>query len=160
VVGRGCACVVLAFFAWMLADVAGAATQQAGSIRGIVVDQDFDTPIAGATVTIAETGQRVGTTEDGHYVFKQVLPGRYTLVFAREGYGQQVRADVVVAENRLTDVDAALVGEFTDLEEYVVEDVLAFGAGTESALLQLRFENPALLDSIGADFMGRAASSR
>ena len=69
------------------------------------------------------------------------------------------RADVVVSAGRLTELEAWLAGEFTEMEEFVVQDILQLGAGSEAALLQLRFESPALMDSISADLMSRAGAS-
>lgn len=132
------------------------AQEQSGSIRGSVADKDFDSVLAGAQVLIVETGQRATTNDQGKYVFPQVAPGRYTLVFSRDGYEKFVRSEVLVASGQLTDIDAQLVGEFTELDEFVVQDVLQIGAGTEQALLKLRFESSALLDSISSDLMGRA----
>ena len=135
------------------------ARQDAGSIRGVVYDKDFDTPLGGAQVTIVETGQTVTTSDQGNYSFPQVPPGTYTLVFTKEGYVRQVSADVVVTAGRLKDVDAALAGEFTELDEFVVQDILQIGAGSEIALLELRSESSAMMDSIGAELMSRAAAS-
>lgn len=144
----------------LLVLVAGypAAQGQAGSIRGYVEDADFEAPLPSATVTIVELGLEVRTTDQGNYVFGDVAPGTYTLLFAKPGYVREVVPNVVVTAGALTDVDAALAGEFTELEEFVVEDLQA-GAGTETQLLQLRFQAASLLDSIGADLMSRAGAS-
>lgn len=135
-----------------------AAAQDAGSIRGLVFDEDFDVPLPRAHVTIVETGQTTTTTDQGNFVLSNVPPGRYTLVFSKDGYTRQVRADVVVSSGQLTDVDAQLSGEFTEMEEFVVQD-LQLGAGTEASLLKLRLDSPALIDSISADLMSRAGAS-
>ncbi len=132
--------------------------QQAGSLRGVVTDQDFDAPLPGAQVTIVDTGQRTNTTDQGNFVFPEVTPGTYTLVFSKDGYVRQVRTDVIVSPGRLTDANASLVAEYYEMEEFVVQDVLSLGGGTEEALLQLRFESPALMDSISADLMSRAGA--
>lgn len=134
------------------------AQQPVGSIRGVVIDKDFDTPLAAVQVMAVETGAKVVTTEEGNYVFSQIPAGKYTLVFSKEGYGRQVKADVVVVAGQLTDVDAQLVGEFTEGDEFVVQDILAGGAGTEESLLKLRFDSPSLMDSISADLMSRAGA--
>lgn len=134
------------------------AQQQSGSIRGVVNDKDFDVPLASAQVMTVETGQRVTTTDQGNYVFSLVPPGKYTLVFTKEGYVRQVKADVVVLAGQLTDVDVSLTGEFTEMDEFLVQDILQMGAGTEVALLRLRFESPALMDSIGSELMSRAGA--
>lgn len=135
------------------------AQQPVGSIRGVVRDKDFDAPLAGAQVVNVETGQKVSTADQGNYVFADVPAGRYTLVFQKDGYVRQVKADVVVSKGQLTDVDVALAGDFTDLEEYVVQDLLQVGGSSEAGLLQLRLDSPALMDSIGAELMMRANAS-
>ena len=124
----------------------------------MVYDADFDVPLAAAQVTVAETGEKVTATDEGNYVFGQVPPGAYTLVFAKDGYTRQVRANVVVSPGQLTEVNVSLSGEFTEMEEFVVQD-LKLGGGTEAGLLNLRMDSPALLDSIGADLISRAGVS-
>jgi len=131
----------------------------AGSIRGVVYDADFDAPLPLANVQVVETGQTVTTGDQGNYVVPDLAPGRYTLVFFKDGFVRQVRADVVVRGGQLTEVDVSLAGQFTEMEEFVVEDVLQLGGGTEASLLALRFESPALLDSISSEFMSRAGAS-
>ncbi len=133
--------------------------QQAGSIRGVVYDTDFDIPLASAQVTNVETAQTVATTDQGTYLLAEVPPGTYTLVFSKEGYVRQVRPDVVVTAGQLTDVDAWLSGEFTEMEEFVVQDILQLGGESEATLLQLRFESTALIDSIGSELMSKAGAS-
>jgi len=135
-----------------------AAAQPAGSIRGVVYDKDFDAPLPLVQVLIVETDRKTQTAEEGNYVLTDVAPGSYTLVFSREGYARQVRANVVVIAGRLTEVDAALSGEFTEMEEFIVQE-LQLGGATEAGLLNLRFDSPALMDSISADFLSRAGAS-
>jgi outer membrane receptor protein involved in Fe transport len=138
---------------------ASAVAQQAGSIRGSVTDKDFDAPLGAAKVLLVETGRTVESSDQGNFVFDEVAPGRYTLVFSKEGYVRQVRADVVVTPGSLTDVDVALAGDFTDMEEFVVQDALQLGGGSEAALLQMRLDSPSLMDSISAELMSRAGAS-
>src|SRR5262245_7632846 len=140
-------------------DAAVGVQAQAGSVRGVVTDRDLDVPLAGALVTIAETGQKATTAERGRFLVSTVAPGRYTLGFTKESYLRQVRADVVVSSGHLTDVDVSLPGEYTELEELVVQDLLAFSGGSEAALLKMRFESTALMDSIGSDLIARAGAS-
>jgi len=136
---------------------AGASAQQAGSIRGVVYDKDYDAPLALAQVLVVETGQRVTTTDQGTFVITDVRPGTYTLAFTKAGYERQVKTEVVVNAGGLTDVNSSLAGEFTEMEEFVVQDVQI--GGGEAALLKLRFESPSLLDSISADLMSKAGAS-
>ncbi|HKB16833.1 MAG TPA: TonB-dependent receptor, partial [Planctomycetota bacterium] len=136
-----------------------AAQTQGGSLRGVVRDKEFDAPLAAAQVLLVETGQKATTGEEGNFVFPQVAAGKYTLVFTKEGYLRQVIPDVLVKPGELTDLEVVLAGEFVDLEEFLVQDLLAFAAGSEAGLLALRFESPALMDSIGSDLIRRAGAS-
>lgn len=145
-----------AVFLLMLAGTCYA--QQAGGIRGVVVDKEFDMPLGGAQVMIAETGAKVTASEEGNYIFSQVDPGSYTLVFSKEGYSRQVNVNVVVPAGQMTDVDTSLSGEFTEMEEFVVQD-LEVGGNSEAGLLNLRMESPALMDSISSELMSRAGAS-
>ena len=129
-----------------------------GSIRGVVFDDDFDVPLPGVEVTSAETGETVLTGDEGNYLFRELAPGTYTLVFAKPGYLREVRADVIVSAGALTDVDVRLTGDFAELDEFVVQDILQGAAGAETALLALRFESPSLLDSISSELMSRAGA--
>ena len=136
------------------------AQESGGSIRGVIIDRDFEVALVGATVTLVETEREATTDEQGNYVFTGVAPGAYTLIFAREGYVRELRTDVVVRAGQLTDLDVSLSGEFTELEEFIVQDLLQLGTGTEAALLQLRFDSPSLLDSISSELMSRAGRQR
>lgn len=132
--------------------------QQAGSIRGTVYDKDFDVPLAAAQVSIAETGARVVSADEGSYVFGQVSPGTYTLVYSKDGYNRQIKSKVTVQPGQMTEVDISLTGDFTDMDEFVVQDI-QFGTGSEENLLKLRIEAPALMDSISSDLMSQAGAS-
>lgn len=124
----------------------------------MVYDKDFDVPLALAKVTVAETGETVETSDEGNYVFGQIAPGTYTLVFSKEGYARQVKADVVVSPGRMTEASASLSGDFTEMEEFIVQDI-QIGGGTEIALLELRLDSPALMDSVSAELMSQAGAS-
>ena len=143
--------VALVAFAVILAPVSA---QQEGGIRGTVYDKDFEAPVAMAQVQIAETGQQVIASEDGVFLFDHVPEGKYTLVISKEGYARQVRPDIAVSPGKLTEVDVTLTGDFAEMEEFVVQDVQIV-AGSEAALLELRFESPALMDSTLAGSMSR-----
>ncbi len=140
--------------------VAAEAAAQSGSIRGVVYDRDFEAPVALATVRIidAETPREVQADEDGRYAFTDVPAGVYSLVFSKSGYARQVKSNVVVTSGELTDVDVYLTGDFTDMEEFVVQDI-RLGGGAEAGLLALRLDSPALLDAISSDLLRRAGAS-
>ncbi len=131
-------------------------TGQAGSIRGMVHDKDFNASLAAAQVLVVETGDKVTATDEGNFVFGQLPPGKYTLIFSKEGYTRQVESNVVVTAGQMTEIDASLSGEFTEMEEFVVQD-LQIG-GTEAGLLMLRVQSSALLDSISSSLISQAGA--
>jgi hypothetical protein len=132
---------------------------QDGSLRGVAFDKDFDVPLAGALAQIVELALTVTTDEQGNFVFPKVPPGRYTLVVTKDGYLRTVRADLMVTSGQLTEVRVELAGDFTEMEEFVVQDVLQLGVDTESALLELRLDSAAFMDSISSDLMSRAGAT-
>jgi outer membrane receptor protein involved in Fe transport len=142
----------------LLATATVAAQQPVGSIRGSVRDADFSMPLVSAQVSIAETGEKCATTEDGTFVFGKVPPGSYTLLLAKDGYTRQVQPNVVVAPGQMTDVETAMTGEFTDMDEFIIKD-LNLDGGTDAGLLTLRAESPAQMNSVSSSMISRAGAS-
>jgi len=142
----------------LLACVTTGWAEPSGGIRGMVYDKDFDAPLSGAHVLMVETAEETTSGDEGNYVLAELEPGTYTLVFSKDGYTRQVKADVVVSPSQMTEVDVWLAGDFTEMEEFIVQ-VLEFIHQAEVALLNLRMESPALMDSISADLMSQAGAS-
>jgi len=139
-----------------VAVASAASAQQEGALRGFVTDRDFGGPVAGVAVTVIETGARVATDETGNFSIS--LPrGRYTVVIVKEGFVRQVRTDIVVEEGQLSTLEVELIGEYEDMDEFVVREIEL--GGSEAALLTLRLESPQLLDSVGAEILSRAGAS-
>ena len=134
-----------------------ASAQSLGGIRGVVYDQDFEAPLVDATVLIAETGESVKSNEQGTYIFREAAPGQFTLVFSKDGFTRQIKANVIVQPGRITDVDVYLAGEFEEMDEVIVQD-LEIGGSSEIGLLTLRADAPALIDSVGAALMSQAGA--
>lgn len=149
---------ILAVVSWLCVSPVGAAQESAGSLRGAVEDGDFGVPLSGANVVILGTDLKAASSEQGSYVFGQVLPGVYTVVFTKEGYLREIRTNILVQGGQLTELNVPLRGDFKEMEEFIVQDVLQIGAGTESGLLIFRFEAPSFMDSIGADLMSSAGA--
>ena len=139
--------------------IALASQDDPGSIRGLVMDGDFDVPLRDAEVLILETNEAQATDAQGRYRFDAIPAGTYTLVFSKEGFSRLLRQAVVVQPGNLVTQDATLAGDFTELEPFVVQGILALGGGSEEALIDLRFDSAAFLDSIGKDFMSKGGFS-
>ena len=132
--------------------------EQVGGLRGFVSDKDFDAAVPLVQVLIAETGEKTQTNEEGNYVFGQLKAGSYTIMFSKDGYTRQLKSEVVVSPGRMTDLDITLSGGFNEIEKFFVQEV-QMGGGTEIALLNLRMEAPALIDSVSSDLMSQAGAS-
>lgn len=149
----------LCLLVWIFSLVNAARGQETaqGGIRGVVMDADFNVPVPGVRVSVSETDKRASTSDDGSFVLSGLVPGSYTLVFVKEGYQREVRPGVVVAAGALTELDPRLAGEFTDMDEMVVNDI-QIGGPSEGGLLQVRMQQTALMDAIGADMMSKAGA--
>ncbi len=135
----------------------GLSAENAGGIRGMVSDKEFDVPLGNATVRIAETGRTTETGPEGQFVFHMVAPGKYTVIIAKEGYSRMVMSDVVVTPGAMANMSAALSGEYTDMAGLLVRP-LTLGSDTEIGLLNLRVEFSGILDGVDADLMSKAAA--
>ncbi len=147
---------------WVMAvlctGVTGLWAQQAGGLRGMVYDKDFDVPLALAQIQVVETGDKVETTSEGNYLISDIAPGTYTLVFSKDGYTRQVMANVVISAGRMTEINVSLAGEFTDMEEFVVQD-LELGGASELGMLNLRMDSPALMSGVSSEIISQAGAS-
>ena len=147
---------------WVMLGVLGASAlsagaQQKGSIRGVVRDREFDKPVPGATVSIAETKQQATTVDEGNYVISDVAPGTYTVVISKDGYSREVRANVLVSAGQMTDVSASLSGDLVQMDKFEVQDEPE--KGTQQAVLKLRMEKPQLVDAVSSKQMKMAGAS-
>ncbi|MEA2068748.1 MAG: carboxypeptidase regulatory-like domain-containing protein, partial [Verrucomicrobiota bacterium] len=138
--------------------VAVGAFAQKGGIRGVVMDADFEVPLPGVKVRISETGQEASTGDTGSYVFENIEPGAYTLLFNKGGYTRITKSEVVVTSGQLAEVEASMAGEYEEMDELVVRDI-QLGGASEIGLINLRMESAAMMDSVGADLMGKAGAS-
>lgn len=130
----------------------------AGSIRGSVVDRDFDSALARVRVTIVGTAVGTLTQDDGTFVFDRIPAGTYTLSFSKEGYERKLVPGVSVSPGRLAEVRVDLAAEVVEMEELVVTGE-GFLADSESGLLEVRAEAVTLQDSISAELLGKAGVS-
>lgn len=135
------------------------AQDQVGSIRGVVNDKEFKVTVAAAEVRIVETGAKATTSPQGIFAFRDLPAGTYTLIFAKDGYLRRVKSDVLVEAGSVREIEIWLGGDFTDMPNYVAQDALEIGGSSEAGLLALRFESPAMIDSIGSELMSQAGAS-
>jgi hypothetical protein len=86
-----------------------------GAISGSLISDEGD-PIAGATVTVAETDLSDTTDADGSYTVSDVPAGEYIVEATAEGY-QPEAIPVTVQENETAIVDFVLTAEEEQISE-------------------------------------------
>jgi TonB dependent receptor/Carboxypeptidase regulatory-like domain len=80
-------------------------TQQ---LRGTVIDQILQKPLANATVTIKETGKSVVTDEEGVFRFAAIGVGSYRITISYTGFKEGVLENIIVNSGKETVVTVAL----------------------------------------------------
>ncbi len=136
---------------------AAANAQQVGTIRGTVIDKDFNEPLAGVTVQIVGVQQRVVTDGNGVFLFRGLPPENYTVVLAKDGYTRAV-VQVRVVSGQQSDERVEMLGDFTELEEFVVREQVQQSLTTEQKVLESRFDNAAMVDAISSELMSKSGA--
>ncbi len=97
-----------------------AVAQVRGTIRGVVLDAEQQSPLPGATLMLLP--QETGTTTDldGVFRFDNVDAGAYTLRVSYVGFTARFIPDVVVSPGRTTQVNVSLNPAIIEGEELVV----------------------------------------
>jgi iron complex outermembrane receptor protein len=119
------------------------------TIAGTVLDQDTGVPLAGATVTLVETGQSTVADDLGAFSFSGLTPGSYTLSASLGGY---IAADVPV------DASAAAPGPVTLMlasDPSFGEVIVIVGSRTERSVL----ESPVPVDVIDSAMLRQGGHS-
>ncbi|MAW60595.1 MAG: hypothetical protein CMJ94_07145 [Planctomycetes bacterium] len=144
----------------LCASSAEAQQEAPGAIRGRVYNRDFEMVLAGATITVVEAERTATSGAQGDFLIRDLPPGQYTVIVSASGFVSQVPPKVLVSPGGVYDLGTIeLAADFTELEEFVAQDLLQMDTGTEAGLLQLRIESPSLIDSISSDLMSKAGAS-
>jgi hypothetical protein len=138
----------------LLACVTGLGSAQntnSGDIRGTVIDTS-GAVVTGVEVTVTNTDtgvvRKFVTNSDGLYDTNSILPGNYTLQFAKEGFASFKRGPVVLQVGTVT-VDATLkIGASTELVEVTSDAPLL---KTEDAQVAISLSTKQLADLPSVD---------
>ena len=131
--------------------------QETGTISGKLIDKEFNNePLPFANVLIK--GTTTGTTSDvdGNYIFEDLSPGNYTLVFSFVGYETLERNVDVVAGQTVT-VNVTMGASAASLDEVVIKTTAK--KESENALLLDRKKATTIKESIGAQELSRKGVS-
>ncbi|MEJ5305310.1 MAG: TonB-dependent receptor [Ignavibacteria bacterium] len=94
---------------------------QNGEIKGRVVEANNNLPIPFANVLIVGTNLGASTDLNGNFLIKNVPVGIYQLRASVIGYTPQVKNDIMVKPNRITEVNFELVSQAIEIENVVVQ---------------------------------------
>ncbi|MEO1257829.1 MAG: carboxypeptidase-like regulatory domain-containing protein [Bacteroidota bacterium] len=90
-----------------------------GEIKGLVQEVPSGEPIIFGTVALYQNDTLItekDTDFNGFYSISGISPGKYDVVFSYTGYGDFKVTDVIIAENKTTDLNAKM--PYIDLEAF------------------------------------------
>ena len=98
------------------------ATAQTSTLRGVVIDQQSESPLIGATVQLLDSEPVLGAVSDadGAFILKNVPVGRQTLRVSYLGYESQTVPNILVTAGKDVQLDVRLAESFTKMGEVVV----------------------------------------
>ncbi len=126
---------------------------QNSSIKGIVIDEKTGETLPGAIVVIEGTVTGSNTDLDGAFTFKNVAPGKYTLVSKLISYNTKILTDVIVKSGEPTIISISLGTASTDLG--VIEIIATMSKETTNAMLVMQKNNASVSDGISSESIKR-----
>ena len=127
---------------------------QSGRITGLVMDGEYDEPMAFANVIVK--GSTIGTTTDfdGKYSL-DLQPGEYTLTFSFVGYQTIEVSEVLIKSDEVEQVDVTL--STNTLDEIIITTTVR--KNTESAVLDIQKKSAVMLDGLSSQGIKKAGVS-
>ncbi|MCB0482224.1 MAG: TonB-dependent receptor [Flavobacteriales bacterium] len=122
---------------------------QTGSVRGKLVDEISNEPLAFANLIIRGTTQGTTTDLDGKFVLGNVEPGFIQLEVSFLGYKSKVTQEIQIISGRTTNFDIKMEKSSTQMKEVVVE----------ASPFNRPVESPLSLQTIGVAEIERAAGA-
>lgn len=130
---------------------------QTGTIRGQVMDGEFNEPLIGATVVLEGTTIGANTDIDGQFAFNNVPVGTYTVKISYVSYETLSITDVVVEAGKVTVVEPVLKAAEASVGEVVITAKAL--AVSEASLLNLQIKAAQTLDGLGSRQISRIGDS-
>ena len=127
---------------------------QSGKVTGVIMDGEYDEPMAFANVIVK--GSTIGTTTDfdGKYSL-DLEPGEYTLTFSFVGYQTIEVSEVLIKSDEVEQVDVTL--STNTLDEIVITTTVR--KNTESAVLDIQKKSAVMLDGLSSQGIKKAGAS-
>ena len=127
---------------------------QSGKVTGLIMDGEYDEPMAFANVIVK--GSTIGTTTDfdGKYSL-DLQPGEYTLTFSFVGYQTIEVSEVLIKSDEVEQVDVTL--STNTLDEIIITTTVR--KNTESAVLDIQKKSAVMLDGLSSQGIKKAGVS-
>ena len=127
---------------------------QSGKVTGLIMDGEYDEPMAFANVIVK--GSTIGTTTDfdGKYSL-DLQPGEYTLTFSFVGYQTIEVSEVLIKSDEVEQVDVTL--STNTLDEIIITTTVR--KNTESAVLDIQKKSAVMLDGLSSQGIKKAGAS-
>ena len=108
-----------------------------GKIRGAIVDQNGNQPLAGVIVTLAGTRRGAVTNQNGAFVISRIAPGEHSVVMELIGYARQICDGILVEADETVDLKVVEMKERpVPLKEIVVSPGSYALMGSEPSIRQ------------------------
>ncbi len=130
--------------------------QNAGKIRGTLVDASTGEGLIGANVILAGKSLGAATDIDGNFTIDPVPAGTYTIKASMIGYAAKSVTGVTVTVGETTRIDLDLAPEAFEMDEVVVEAKLLLN--NETGLLKDRQKAASISDAISSEDISRSGS--
>ena len=127
---------------------------QSGKVTGLIMDGEYDEPMAFANIIVK--GSTIGTTTDfdGKYSL-DLEPGQYTLTFSFVGYQRIEVSEVLIKSNEVEQVDVTL--STNTLDEIIITTTVR--KNTESAVLDIQKKSAVMLDGLSSQGIKKTGAS-
>lgn len=139
------------FLTFLLLLLAGVTLAQNGIIRGSVIETSTGDPVIGGSIFVVETSGGTVTDLDGTFEIS-IPPGSYTLQVSYIGYQTLTIEEVEVKAGQVTLLSSLQLSDDNITLEEIVVKASAIRT-SESAILFLKKDAPAMLDGISSDRM-------
>lgn len=95
---------------------------QTGSIKGIVIDKQSESPLEGATIELLNSAEATGiiTNVDGRFTLENVPVGRHAIRISYIGFETNTISDITVSSGKDVILSIGLLEAFDQLDEVVL----------------------------------------
>lgn len=132
-------------------------SQNNGSLKGIVLDDESGDPLISATVFVKNTKKGANTKFDGTFLIKDIPAGTYDIEISYIGYNKYEIKGIQIKPGQMNSIEVKMKSDAVLTEEVVVTAKAVKETG--AALLKERQKAAAFSDAIGAQEISKSGGS-